>query len=201
MPAGHITPKTTIFQLKISLTGVRPPVWRRVLVPGEMTLAELHDVVQVAMGWTDSHLHEFEIGDTSYGVPDVDWGRDDVKDEARTKLVRVSGLGSHLRYTYDFGDDWRHDITVEKVVAPEPGVRYPTCSAGRRACPPEDVGGPWGYPEFIAAVADPKHPDHEHWTEWIGGSFDPNQFDAVATDAVLARLAWKWRTSSRDKRP
>jgi hypothetical protein len=132
MPAGRITPKTTIFQLEISLTGVRPPVWRRVLVPGETTLAELHDVVQVAMGWTDSHLHEFEVDDARYGVPDPDWDDDDVKDESRTKLFRVAGSGSKLRYTYDFGDNWRHDITVEKVLPPEPGVRYPRCTSGRR---------------------------------------------------------------------
>jgi Plasmid pRiA4b ORF-3-like protein len=98
--------------------------------------------------------------------------------------------GSKFRYRYDFGDDWRYDIRVEKVLAPEPGARYPTCSAGRRACPPEDVGGPWGYPEFLAALDDPKHPDHDHWTDWIGGSFDPDEFDLPATDAVLARLAW-----------
>jgi pRiA4b ORF-3-like protein len=187
---GRITPKTKILQLKIALAGVRPPVWRRVLVPGEITLAGLHGIVQVAMGWTDTHLHEFEIGDARYGAPDPDWGRDDVQDEARAKLFRLAAAGSRFRYTYDFGDDWRHDITVEKVLAPQPGARYPTCSAGRRACPPEDVGGPWGYPEFLAALDDPKHPDHNHWAEWIGGSFDPDRFDVAATDAVLDGFAW-----------
>src|SRR5262245_56149608 len=190
---GRITPKSKIFQLKIALAGIRPPVWRRVLVPGEMTLADLHDVVQVAMGWTDTHLHEFEIGDARYGAPDPDWDRDDVKDDARAKLFRLAAAGSRFRYTYDFGDDWRHDITVEKVLTPEAGTRYPTCSAGRRACPPEDVGGPWGYPEFLAAVDDPSHPDHNHWAEWIGGSFDPERFDVSATNAVLTSLAWSNR--------
>jgi hypothetical protein len=187
---GRITRKTNIFQLKIALAGIRPPVWRRVLVPGEITLAELHDVVQVAMGWADTHLHEFEIGNTRYGTPDPDWDADDVKDEARAKLSRLAAAGSKFRYTYDFGDGWRHDITVEKVLAPEPGARYPACSAGRRACPPEDVGGPWSYPEFLAAFDDSKHPEHDHWSDWIGGGFDPDEFDLPAANAVLARLAW-----------
>jgi hypothetical protein len=189
--SGRITSKTKILQLKITLAGVRPPVWRRVLVPGEMSLAELHDVIQVAMGWTDSHLHEFEVGDVRYGTPDPDWDRDDVRDESRAKLVRVATKTNRLlRYTYDFGDDWRHDIAVEKVLAPEPGRRYPVCTGGRRACPPEDVGGPSGYPEFLQAIADPKHPDHEHWSEWIGDGFDPAGFDLATTDELLDRLAW-----------
>jgi Plasmid pRiA4b ORF-3-like protein len=106
----RIASKIKIFQLKITLAGVHQPVWRRVLVPGEMTLAELHDIVQIAMGWTDSHLHEFELGDARYGTLDPDWGRDDVKDEAQLKLFRLAAAGSRFRYRYDFGDYWRHDI-------------------------------------------------------------------------------------------
>jgi hypothetical protein len=165
-------------------------MWRRVLVPGEITLAGLHDVVQVTMGWTDTHLNEFEIGGSRYSAPDPDWDADDVKVEARAKLSRLVTEGSKFRYTYDFGDGWRHDITVEKVLAPEPATRYPTCRAGRRACPPEDVGGPWSYPEFLAAIDDPNHPDHKHWTDWIGGSFDSNEFDLPGTNAALTRLTW-----------
>jgi len=189
-PARRITTTTRIFQLKIQLRRVRPPVWRRVLVPGEITLAELHDVIQAAMGWTDSHLHLFDVGDARYGVPDPDWGMDDVEDESRAKLFRVAEEGGRLRYTYDFGDDWEHEVTIEKVSEPDPGTRYPTCIAGRRACPPEDVGGPSAYQDFLAAVSDAGHEDHQHWTEWIGGTFDPARFDVMAVNAALSAVAW-----------
>jgi pRiA4b ORF-3-like protein len=133
--ARRITARTRIFQLKVQLREVRPPVWRRVLVPGEMGLAELHEVVQVAMGWTDSQLHESEIGGARYGVPDPDWGLQDVADESRVKLSQVAGEGSRLRYAYDFGDGWQHDVIVEKVLSRQPGLRYPCCVAGRRSVP------------------------------------------------------------------
>jgi len=181
---------TRIFQLKIQLLGVRPPVWRRLLVPGEISLAELHDVIQTAMGWTDSHLHMFEVGDGRYGVPNPDWGMDDVKDESRAKLFRLVKEGERLRYTYDFGDGWEHEVTVEKVSEPAPGTQYPTCTAGRRVCPPEDVGGPWGYENFLAALADDRHEDHQHFTEWIGGGFDPAAFDIGEVNAALRAYAW-----------
>jgi hypothetical protein len=157
-----------------------------VLVPGDVTLAELHEIVQTAMGWTDSHLHDFEVGGIRYGVPDPDWDSDEVVDESRVKLLHVAAAGSRLRYEYDFGDRWQHDVTVESVASPEPGGRYPCCVAGRRACPPEDVGGPGGYAEFLAAVDDPTHEDYEHWTEWIGGGFDPAEFDLAAVNEALA---------------
>jgi hypothetical protein len=182
--------KTRVFQLKIQLREVRPPVWRRVLVPGEMTLAELHEVMQTAMGWSNSHLHEFEVEGVQYGVPDSDWGLDEVADESRVKLFRVAREDARLRYAYDFGDGWQHDITVEKVLSPQPGTRYPCCIAGRRACPPEDVGGPWGYQDFLAAVEDPGHDEHEHWVEWVGGGFDPAEFDLAAVDEAMDAFAW-----------
>jgi hypothetical protein len=186
----RVTAKTRVFQLKIQLRDVRPPVWRRVLVPGEMSLAELHEVVQTAMGWTDSHLHEFEVDGARYGMPDPDWGSDEVADEARVKLFRVAREGSRLRYAYDFGDGWQHDVTVESVAGRQLGMRYPCCIAGRRACPPEDVGGPWGYQEFLAAVSDAGHDEHDHWLEWAGGSFDPAEFDVAAVDKALDAFAW-----------
>ena len=190
MAATHrITAKTKIYQLKIQLREIDPPVWRRVLVPGEVTLDELHDVIQIAMGWTDSHLHEFEVDGVRYGVSHPDWG-DDVADESRVKLFRIAGGGSRLLYTYDFGDDWEHDVTVEQVLVPEPATRYPCCVAGERACPPEDVGGPWGYADFLEAVTDPSHDEHEQWIEWIGGGFDPDHVDLAAVDKVLDYLAW-----------
>jgi hypothetical protein len=181
--------KTRIFQLKIQLREVRPPVWRRVLAPGEVDLGELHAVLQTAMGWSNSHLHEFEVDDERYGLPDPDWG-EGVADESKVRLSRVAREGSRLRYLYDFGDGWDHEVTVEKVLDPQPGTRYPCCVAGRGACPPEDVGGPPGYEEFLAAVGDPGHAEHEYFTEWAGGGFDPAAFDSDATDKALERFAW-----------
>lgn len=187
----RITARTRIFQLKIGLAGIRPPVWRRVLVPGEIDLGELNDVIQTAFGWTNSHLHEFEIGKARYGVPDPEWGTDDVLDESRTKLSRVAAEGDRLEYVYDFGDNWVHHVTVEKVLGAERGTRYPSCTAGRRACPPEDVGGPWGYSDFLQALADPNHDEHEHYSVWIGGAgFDPDAFDLPAADAAMGAFAW-----------
>lgn len=191
MPAARrITAKTKIYQLKIQLRTVRPPVWRRVLVPADITLGELHDVLQIAMGWTNSHLHEFEVDGARYGVPDPDWGMEEVLHESRVKLAQVAAEGTRLRYGYDFGDGWEHEVTVEKVLSPEAGTRYPRCVAGRRACPPEDVGGPGGYEDFLAALNDPSHDQHEHFRHWIGGSFDPADFDLAAVDNELVDIAW-----------
>lgn len=189
--AGRVTAKTRIFQLRVDLRGIRPPVWRRLQVPGEMSLAELHEVMQAAMGWTDTHLHEFDVDGVTYGVPDDDWSTfHEVRDEAKAKLFRVVGEGGRLEYGYDFGDDWRHTIKVEKMLGPEPDVRYPRCVAGRRACPPEDVGGPWGYGEFLEAIADPDHDEHENLLDWAGGSFDPAAFDLADADEAVGLLAW-----------
>jgi hypothetical protein len=186
-----VTAKTRIFELAIELREVRPAVVRRVQVPGEIRLAELHRVVQVAMGWTDSHLHEFEVDGARYGQPDPDGDADDVADDAKAVLFRLVDKGGHLDYLYDFGDGWTHRITVEEVLAPEPGVQYPRCVSGQRACPPEDVGGPWGYEKFLAAMADPAHPEHAQMREWAGEPFDPAAFDLDTVNDELADLAWR----------
>ena len=191
MSVGRVTAKTKIYEIKIELREVRPAVLRRVQVPGELSLAGLHAVVQVAMGWTDSHLHEFDVDGARYGLPDPDWDAGEVGDEARATLFRLLGQGDRMDYVYDFGDGWTHRLSVEKVLAPEPGVSYPRCVSGRRACPPEDVGGPWGYDEFLAALADPAHPEHEHYREWLGGPFDPAAFDLIEVNAALGELAWR----------
>ncbi|MCU1615177.1 MAG: plasmid pRiA4b family protein [Frankiales bacterium] len=191
MPAPRVTAKTKIFELEIVLAEVQPPVRRCVQVPGEIDLAVLHEVVQSAMGWTNSHLHEFEIDGRRYGIPDPDWGDQQVTDEAKGTLFRMVKQGDRFRYLYDFGDNWTHEITVEKVLAAEPGVRYPRCVAGQGACPPEDVGGIWGYEEFQAALADPSHPDHDERREWAGAPFDPHRFDPAEADRALVWLAWR----------
>ena len=162
-----------IFEIAIELQEVRPTVLRRAQVPADTTLAGLHDVVQVATGWTDSHLHEFDVDGVCYGSPDSDGDRDDVVDDATVTLSCLLEQGSRLDYDYDFGDGWRHRLTVEKVLAAEPGVSYPRCVSGQLACPPEDVGGPWGYDEFVVAMTDLDHPEHPRFREWVGGPFDP----------------------------
>jgi hypothetical protein len=191
MPAPRVTTKTKIFELELVLEEVEPPVRRRVQVPGEVSLAVLHEVVQSTMGWTNAHLHEFTIDGRRYGMPDPDWDDQDVTDEAKVKLFRLVRVGDWFGYLYDFGDNWAHRLTVEKIIAAEPGVRYPRCVSGQRACPPEDVGGPWGYEEFQAVLADPSHPEHDERLEWAGGPFDPNRFDLAQADQALEWLAWR----------
>ena len=166
----------TVYQLKITLRDIRPPVWRRVQVK-DCTLAKLHDIIQTVMGWTESHLHAFEIGGEQYGEPDP-MGMMEYRSERSTRLSQVVARGhKKFTYVYDFGDNWEHVIEVEKELPPEPGARYPRCVAGKRASPPEDCGGAWGYADFLAAIRNPAHEEHEEMLEWVGGEFDPEAFD------------------------
>ncbi len=174
---AQANPSLSVYQLKITLQHIRPPIWRRVLVPNTMSLDELHDTIQHAMGWYDSHLHEFEIDGQRYGDPQWDDFGDTVN-ETKVKLGEfVPAAGYRFRYTYDFGDDWQHLIEVEAILPYDSGTRYPTCIKARRACPPEDVGGPWGYESFLEALADENHEEHEDMLEWVGGDFDPEEVD------------------------
>ncbi|MEW6427833.1 MAG: plasmid pRiA4b ORF-3 family protein [Thermodesulfobacteriota bacterium] len=188
MPTKQTAPSGPIYQLKITLRGSKPPIWRRVLVPGSFSLAKLHRVIQLAMGWSDSHLHQFDIGGHGYGIPHPDdWVQ--VADERRQILGRL-GLKEKNKffYQYDFGDDWQHAITVEKILEPAAEGKYPICTGGKRACPPEDVGGVWGYGDFLAALADPGHEEHESYKEWAGEDFDPERCDLDAINKVLRRV-------------
>jgi len=166
-----------VYQLKATLVGTKPPVWRRLLVSETTTLASLHHVLQAAFGWWDCHLHEFEIGGVRYGTDDGDGWGPPPKDEHRARLRTVASERTVLKYVYDFGDDWEHKVVVEKVLPAEAGVNYPVCTGGRRACPPEDCGGVWGYEEFLAAISDRDHPEHDTMLEWVGGGFDADAFD------------------------
>ncbi len=173
-------------QLKIELAWIKPVIWRRIIVPETMTLGKLHDAIQAAMGWCDCHLHEFEIAGERYGIPDpdFDWGVP-VRSERRVRLVTALSGSKTFRYTYDFGDGWEHRIKVEKVLPPDPALTTPLCLAGANACPPEDVGGSPGYLDFVDAVSDPNHPEHDEMLDWCGGSFDPTAFDAQPVNAFL----------------
>ncbi|MCW5881482.1 MAG: plasmid pRiA4b ORF-3 family protein [Anaerolineae bacterium] len=180
------TDDSPVFQLKVTLNGSQPPIWRRLLVRGSTTLYKMDVVIQIAMGWTNSHLHLFHVDGVMYGEPSPEW---DARDERRVKLGQiVPQVGDWFVYEYDMGDGWQHAIVVEKVLPAEPGVRYPLCVAGERACPPEDVGGVWGYEGFLEAIRDPKHPEHEDMLDWIGGEFDPEAFDLAAINHYLSQL-------------
>ena len=176
-----------IYQLKITLQDIKPPVWRRVQVK-DCTLAKLHGIIQTCLGWSISHLHAFEVGGEQFGEPDPD-GMMETEDERKAKLSRVVAQGfKKFSYTYDFGDNWDHTIQVEKVLDAEAGVRYPRCTAGKRACPPEDCGGAWGYHDFLEAIQNPKHERHEDLLEWVGGEFDPEKLDIEAVNEKLRRI-------------
>jgi hypothetical protein len=168
----------SVYQLKITLQGIKPPVWRRVLVDAGSHLDHVHEVIQAAFGWWSYHLHEFEIAGKQYGVPDPDddWGTPTI-DEGFIRLDDVATEGSSFVYLYDFGDGWDHRIVVEKVFPATSDIVVPSCIGGRRACPPEDCGGPGGYGHLLEILADPTHPDHRERTEWIGSPFDPDAFD------------------------
>jgi hypothetical protein len=177
-------------QLRIELRWVEPLVWRRILVPETVTLAKLHAILQRTMGWTNSHLHEFEIERRRYGIrnPEWDFGAP-VGDERRARLQSFLDAGvRRFTYRYDFGDDWEHLVKVEDLLPPDPDSTLIACTGGENACPPEDVGGPPGYAEFLAALADPTHEEHEDMRRWIGYPFDPAAFDRNALNQLLARI-------------
>jgi hypothetical protein len=176
-----------IYQLKVTLKGSKPPIWRRIQVPGDISLEELHFVLQEAMGWFSSHLWQFTIGGVDYGDKEWDeWG--EMADAATARLGQlVRSEKAKFHYLYDFGDSWEHDILVEKILPADPAVRYPFCIAGKRACPPEDCGGIWGYEELIETIQNPDDPEYEEMMDWLGGEFDPEEFDLEATNRVLQR--------------
>jgi hypothetical protein len=176
-----------IYQLKITLKYVRPPIWRRVQVSGDITLAELHIILQAAMGWYNSHLHQFRVGKTYYGAPSIDEFSDpNLKDDSKAQLASILKKPKQkMVYEYDFGDGWEHEILLEHVLSRATGVRYPRCLGGARACPPDDCGGVGGYANFLQAISDPEHDEHDEYLEWIGGRFDPEAFDPSDFDNAL----------------
>ncbi len=186
---GDVAPAPkTAHQLKVTIDGIRPPIWRRALVPSDISLACLHRVIQELFGWWDYHLHEYTIDGVRYGIDDGEGWGDPPVDERRTKLATVAPKGSRFRYLYDFGDSWEHRIDVEDVVPLEAKTTYPRCLAGRRARPPEDVGGVWGYGEFLRVIADPNDEEHERMVEWAGGDFDPERCDPLDINASLTAI-------------
>lgn len=182
-------PNEPVYQLKISLKTIEPPIWRRVRVHGWILLPRLHTVIQKAMGWRDAHLHEFIIRNVHYGEPEPDEPHYEVEPERNFSLREVAPLASlRFEYVYDLGDVWLHDVLVEQVDLPAEPLRSPVCLAGERACPPEDCGGFGGYEDLLEILGDPSHPEHEERLEWLGGPFDPEAFDLAAVNRKLGRL-------------
>jgi hypothetical protein len=182
-----------IYQIKVALKGSKPPIWRRLLVPSDVALDKLHVIIQEAMGWYDAHLHQFIVGgDTHYGEPHSDYFGFQMLDERRYRLNQIApGEQSKFVYEYDFGDGWEHVVLVEKVLPWDPEQTYPVCIKGRRACPPEDVGGIWMYNFHIESMRNPEHPDYpgvSEFLEWLGEDFDPEEFDLDSVNQALNRL-------------
>ncbi len=192
--AGRQRAKTTAapgpmaYHLHVALEGIEPPIWRQVSVPGQISLFGLHECLQVVMGWQNYHLHQFLMGETIYTEPNDEW-EIAVKDDRRARLQRVAPpVGGTFVYEYDFGDSWRHRITVEAVVPQDDWTRIPWCLNGKRACPPEDCGGAGGYTRLLEALGNRRHPDHRQLREWVGPHYDPEVFSLQAVNSALAVL-------------
>jgi len=175
-PKKPISPEgsQSYYQLKVTLLHSAPPIWRRFEVSHDLTLRKLHNILQVVMGWENDHLYGFYQG------------RKPLSNSLRL-FQAASRARSKFVYLYDMGDGWEHEIVVEKVVKDREGKSHPVCLEGLRACPPEDCGGIYGYDEMLDALKDPKHPDREHWLEWIGDDFDAEAFDLDAVNRRLKR--------------
>lgn len=182
-----------LYRLRIELEGITPTIWRRLWIEDSVKLIKLHHALQAAMGWTDAHLHTFQIGGVSYATPHPDDETDrPVIDERVAQLGNVLEGISVFGYTYDFGDDWQHQITIERTTkATQMSRGYGFVEAGERACPPEDAGGPNGYQEFLDQLAKaPRSKEVREFRRWAGEDFDPDRFDRHAANAALLRMAW-----------
>jgi len=200
-PARTKKPTDTVYQFKITLLEIQPPIWRRIQVK-DGTLDKLHEYIQTAMGWTNSHLHQFKIGEQLYGDPmlmEENFEEMEYKDSTTTVLSDILPKTGKFRfvYEYDFGDGWEHEVLFEGCPKAEPGRKYPVCLEGQRACPPEDVGGTGGYEEFLKAVQDKNHEEREAMLEWDGGWFDPEEFDPVTATKSMKKGLPDWRKEER----
>ncbi|MCL4490018.1 MAG: hypothetical protein M1570_18095 [Chloroflexi bacterium] len=184
-PIAETAAPNSIYQLKVTLQDSHPAIWRRIQVADNILLPHLHGVLQLAMGWMNSHLHSFQVGKQTFAEPSPD----DYVPVTDYRTVRLNQIAPKVKdrfvYLYDFGDSWEHEIIVEKILPVEKDARYPRCLDGQRACPPEDVGGVWGYADFVKAIRNPRHPEHDEMLEWVGGEFDPEKFDLDGVNGML----------------
>ena len=199
MPKAAVKPTSAgpVYQIKVTLEDLEPAIWRRLLVPADITLEKLHRVLQVAMGWEDEHLHHFMVGKVIYESPHPyadTFGDPDTESAVTARLCEVlPRVKAKMDYEYDFGDGWLHRIEVEKIVEQPVEEQVPSCLAGANACPPEDCGGPPGYVDLLEALRDPEHPEHESMFDWIGEEFDPVHFDVAAVTRALKPKARRAR--------
>lgn len=184
-----------VYQFKITLNDIKPTIWRRIQVPETYTFWDLHVAIQDSMGWMDYHLHQFEIVDDMTGARlEIGIPGDEFDIQLlpgwEQKIAKQLIPDKKIIYLYDFGDGWEHDVKLEKILPKDPQVTYPICLAGQRACPPEDCGGPWGYENFLEAINNVRHEDHEEMLEWIGGEFHPEEFnpEEIVFDDPAERL-------------
>jgi hypothetical protein len=177
-------PGQPVVECTIELSRVEPRVWRQLLVPASVRLDKLHRMFQAAMGWEDCHLHSFEIGGERYGMQFDDYPEGEL-DEKDFTVVTAVGTNESFTYEYDFGDSWEHEITVHRVWRMAKGLKFAVCLDGAGACPPEDVGGSWGYEHLLAVLADTSHEEHEHLRGWVGRPVDPAEFDLAFVNVRL----------------
>ena len=188
--------KAAVYRFRIFLQDSNPAIWRRIETQ-DVTLEKLHELIQTTMGWTNSHLHQFEIAGTRYTDPRFmihdfdDFGAVNYCGMRISALVSEHGTRLRMRYEYDFGDCWQHGVVLEEVIESEPGIRYPRCIAGERACPPEDVDGVYAFAEYVEAITNPNHSDHEDFLEW-NGPFDPANFDATTATRRMRKGLPAW---------
>ena len=194
-----------VFQLKVTLLGTMPPIWRRLLVPANLTLAQLHDVLQTVMGWQDYHMHEFCIGQRHFGEPNPEdefMGMPPVENEHTAHLSNLlRRVGAKATYTYDFGDSWEHGIVLEKRLPADPAMAYPVCTGGEYACPPEDCGGIPGFYDLLDALGDPTHEQHEELQDWVEENYDPDIFSIDDVNRMLMPMRRRRRNTSRGQAP
>jgi len=188
--------KKNVYQLKITLEGFKPAIYRTVLVPDTINLNQLHMIIQESMGWTNSHLHDFSIKErryTEYFESDDEDDQGGADDDHEINLAELElKEKDKFMYQYDFGDSWEHTIKLEKILPYDSSVKYPVCTKGAMKCPPEDVGGIWGYAEFLEKVSDPDDEEYEEMLDWVGeDSWNPEEFDLKKVNKVLAKLKIK----------
>lgn len=194
-----------------TLPAIRPETspehnWRRVQVQ-DCTLDKLHEHIQTAMGWTNSHLNRFKIGEQQYADPmlmEEDFEEFGYEDSTTTKISDIlpkTGKQFRFEYQYDFGDSWEHEVLFEGVVRVDSKVKYPLCLEGARACPPEDVGGVQGYANFLEAIRDKTHEEREAMFEWVDGWFDPEEFDPVVATKSMRKCLPDWRSERWKEEP
>lgn len=178
-----------VYQIQIVLKGSKPKIWRRLLIPSDTLLPNLHQIIQISMGWEGGHLHQFEKNDICYSMKSIEddmWGGLDVVDYKRIKisslLIREK---DKIKYEYDFGDSWEHDVILEKITDTVEKPKHAVCIGGKMNCPPEDCGGIWGYEDLLEIIKNPGHKEHQEMIDWVGEDFDPEYFSKDEVNELL----------------